>query len=215
MSRARIAPLWAWKERWNSAPLPVLRIALLAISAASTTNTGAMAPMAAGVRRRRSRSISSCLEAMSARSAAHARGAKRPRMLRAMPPCPAPLYGWAQVEPPGGGSPILLQRCEECGLAIVAGTSAGEAIGELFGAAHGAREVRAPNRRSLQAALGGRRWAALDPERRRVYPTPEALQLLAARAGLEIEALRFPASRQALRWMWQTVVNSFTFRPNL
>ncbi len=135
-----------------------------------------------------------------------------------MPPCPAcdaPLYGWAQVEPPGGGSPILLQRCEECGLAIVAGTSAGEAIGELFGAAHGAREVRAPNRRSLQAALGGRRWAALDPERRRVYPTPEALQLLAARAGLEIEALRFPASRQALRWMWQTVVNSFTFRPNL
>ena len=69
------------------------------------------------------------------------------------------------------------------------------------------------NRASVQASLGGRHWAALEPKRR-LYPTPQSLRPLAAAAGLEIEEVRFPRRRRGQVWMWQTIINSFTFHEN-
>jgi hypothetical protein len=75
-------------------------------------------------------------------------------------------------------------------------------------------ELRLPNRRSLQARLGARQWAALEPERR-LFPTPEALPGLAELAGARVEAIDSPQSRRAQAWMWQTLVNAFTLGQNV
>ena len=39
-------------------------------------------------------------------------------------------------------------------------------------------------------------------------------ELLAGKAGLDIVRLRSPRRRRALVWMWQTIVNAFTFNEN-
>src|SRR4029078_9664675 len=78
---------------------------------------------------------------------------------------------------------------------------------------HGRRELEVANRDSIAARLGGQNWAALEPGRG-LYPTPEALRLLAQKAGRDIVRLRPPPRRRALLWMWQTIVNAFTFNQN-
>src|SRR5204862_788936 len=47
-----------------------------------------------------------------------------------------------------------------------------------------------------------------------LYPTPASLPALAADAGLEIEELSFPRRGRAQAWMWQTMLNAFTFHEN-
>jgi hypothetical protein len=77
----------------------------------------------------------------------------------------------------------------------------------------GRLELRMPNRASVQASLGGANWAALEPARG-LYPTPEALSRLMATAGLRVEELRFPRRGRGQAWMWQTILNGFTFTDN-
>ena len=134
------------------------------------------------------------------------------------PPCPAcgePLYGWVQIAR-GAGSQ-LLQRCESCGLGIAAGLEPDDVPRELLVAAatlpDGALEARMANRDSVQARLGGQHWAALDPGRG-LYLTRRSLELLAEKAGLSVARTAFPAWGQSQVWMWQTIVNAFTFHEN-
>jgi hypothetical protein len=87
-------------------------------------------------------------------------------------------------------------------------------LGSARGLADGRLELRVANRDSIQARLGGRHWAALDRERP-LYPTPDSLRRLAGAAGLTIQEVRFPRTRQAQRWIWQTLLNAFTFNENL
>jgi len=139
---------------------------------------------------------------------------------RACPACGEPLFGWLRVEPGGNEGhqdSVLLQRCERCRLGVAANLTPESASSELLGLTRqipgGRLELRVANRDSLQAALGGSHWAALDPGRR-LYPTPESLPPLAAAAGLEIERLRFPRRGRGQAWMWQTILNAFTFHEN-
>lgn len=140
--------------------------------------------------------------------------------MRACPACGEPLYGWLQLDPRDGGradAPLLLERCERCGLGIAADLMAENAISAILASARrlpdGRLELRCANRASLQASLGGGHWAALEPDRR-LYPTPESLRSLAATAGLRIEELRCTRWRRGQAWMWHTVLNAFTFHQN-
>jgi hypothetical protein len=136
------------------------------------------------------------------------------------PACGAPLYGWTQLAAHGdapGTDAVLLERCEICGLGIAAGLDKAGAIGALLDAARelpgDELELRLPNRASVQAALGGDRWAALEP-RRRLYATPQSARALCAAAGLRVEELRWPRRGSGQAWMWQTILNGFTFERN-
>ncbi len=139
--------------------------------------------------------------------------------MSACPACGEPLYGWlvlgqgADVDP---REEVLLQRCERCGLGVAGAPAPPEASALLDcgrQVADGRIELRVPNRASIQASLGGRHWAALEPKRS-LYPTPEALSRLLATAGFRVEELRFPRRGRAQGWMWQTILNGFTFTEN-
>jgi hypothetical protein len=123
--------------------------------------------------------------------------------------------------PPRAGAPesesVLLERCELCGLGIAADLGTAEAAATLLAAADelpGRRlQLRAANRRSVQASLGGSQWAALEPGRR-LYLTPQSLRLLALRAGLDVEESGSPAWGRGQAWMWLTIVNALTLNRN-
>ena len=138
-----------------------------------------------------------------------------PEGSRECPACGQPLYGWLELDTAAG--PALLERCENCRLGLAAGLTAHEAWHELLAEARrlpdGRLELEVANRDSIAARLGGQHWAALEPGRG-LYPTPEALRLLAEKEGLDIVRLRSPRRRRALLWMWQTIVNAFTFNEN-
>jgi hypothetical protein len=137
--------------------------------------------------------------------------------MSACPACGEPLYGWlllGQAEDGNSAESGLLERCERCRLGVAANLAPGDAASALLGfgreISDGRLELRVPNRASLQASLGGGHWAALEPGRH-LYPTPESLPPLAAAAGLEIEELRCPRRGRGQAWMWQTILNAFTF----
>jgi hypothetical protein len=138
-----------------------------------------------------------------------------PEASRECPACGQPLSGWLELDTPAG--PALLERCENCRLGLAAGLTADDASHELLAEARrrpdGRLELEVANRDSIAARLGGQHWAALEPGRG-LYPTAEALRLLAEKSGLEIVQLRSPRRRRALVWMWQTIVNAFTFNEN-
>ena len=142
--------------------------------------------------------------------------APRPE-LPACPACGDPLYGWLERTVPGGER-LLLRRCERCGLGALDGMTGDGAAAELADSAceatPGRLELRLANRRSIQAGLGGHHWAAIEPATRRLYPTPEAIGLLAPRAGLRVESVRSARWGRAQTWMWQTILNSLTFHEN-
>jgi hypothetical protein len=125
----------------------------------------------------------------------------------ACPACGAPLYGWVVLRPAtrGTGAERLLDRCESCGLGIAHDRAA---IGFDRGEDG---EVSVPNRRSWQAGIGGGHWAALELARADAYPTPAALEPLLGDAGLEPLRVRQPALGPNQLWMWQTLLNAFTF----
>jgi hypothetical protein len=136
------------------------------------------------------------------------------------PACGEPLFGWLLMDPgrTGGASDsVVLERCERCRLGVAADLAAASSASELLGSARqisdSKLELRVANRASVQASLGGEHWAALEPQRR-LYPTPESLPRLAAAAGLEIEELRCPRRGRGQAWMWQTILNAFTFHEN-
>lgn len=128
------------------------------------------------------------------------------------PACEAPLYGWALV-PARFGPRRVLDRCEECGLLVTRTAGSVDVAAELGALARGPGEYAAPNRRSVQAGLGGAQWAAIDPTRR-LHLTPRSATLLLARLGLEVGSIRYPRRGPNLRWMWQTLLNGITFNLN-
>jgi hypothetical protein len=136
--------------------------------------------------------------------------------MSACPACGEPLFGWLVLSHDRHRE-VLLRRCERCGLGVADGLAPADLPAALL--VHAERvsanrvELRVPNRASVQASLGGRHWAALEPERT-LYPTPGSLPRLAAAAGLEILELRSPRRGRGQGWMWQTIVNAFTFHDN-
>jgi hypothetical protein len=146
------------------------------------------------------------------------------------PACGGPLFTWVKAHRADARSaePSLLDRCESCGLAVARSSAAHSATGgdarsaaereldRLFErSANGARgELRAPNRRSLQAAIGEGSWAALELPERPLVLTPRALERLLENGDRRLERVRFPVLGRNQLWMWQTLMNALTFHPN-
>lgn len=143
--------------------------------------------------------------------------------------CPAdgePLFVWLETTGYGTREDQVIDRCENCGLAVVRDfvPSPDEAADAFLAAGEqrGARvAIRAENAASLQAWLGAENWAALRPSMKRVAtdgahshhgikPTPRAARLLLARRGLEVRRVRHLA-RTGMASMWQTLLNLLTF----
>jgi hypothetical protein len=131
------------------------------------------------------------------------------------PACGQPLYGWLELDTPAG--PALLERCENCRLGLAAGLGREDVGNELLADARNLAEdeleLRVANRDSWQARLGGVNWAGLEPARG-LYPTPRALELLAAKTGLSLSHVVSPRWGTGQLWMWQTILNAFTFTHN-
>jgi len=128
------------------------------------------------------------------------------------PACGAPLYGWVKISSPNGEQPVL-DRCENCGLAVAREHAPADVPAELASITRGPGEYAAANRRSLQAAIGEGHWAGLDPSRR-LHFTPRAAELLLEKEDLEVGSIRFPLSGRNMTWMWQTLMNAVTLRDN-
>jgi hypothetical protein len=133
------------------------------------------------------------------------------------PACGEPLYGWVKLDDRSTGVSYVVDRCEECGLGVTRGVPEPDAVfaSARRGAGRGtAIEMRLPNRASWQAGIGGDRWAALELPTQRLHVTPRSLALLLRRHGLEALRTRQPATGRNQMWMWQTLLNGFTFHPN-
>lgn len=145
----------------------------------------------------------------------------------ACPLCEQPLYGWIALPAAGTtsvGEPVaddtvqrILDRCESCGVAVERRRDidlAAEWEAVCRPGSPGRREIAIPNRTSLQAWIGEVGWAAIDRYPGRLMHTPASLELLAERNGQALERTRWPVSRRAHAWMWQTLLNGLTFHPN-
>ncbi|HEX6116984.1 MAG TPA: hypothetical protein VFY99_07775 [Solirubrobacterales bacterium] len=148
----------------------------------------------------------------------------------ACPACGGPLFPWAEAHAFDArrDEEYVLDRCERCGTAVARSSpvhpasgprprdAADAEVAELLGkpAADGAIELRCPNRRSLQAAIGEGAWAALELPERPLQLTPAGVGAVLARRGLAVSAVRYPAFGRGQRWMWQTLTNALTFQPN-
>ena len=142
------------------------------------------------------------------------------------PLCGRPVYAWialpaagdeATVGLPLGGPERVLMRCEDCGVAFERDRKidlAAEWIAVCRPAEPPERLIVIPNRASVQAGIGVEGWAAIELSPGRLIHTPASLELLAGRNGQSIERRRGAPSRRAQGWMWQTLLNGLTFRPN-
>ena len=129
------------------------------------------------------------------------------------PACGQPLFVWVETEGWGPREDQVIDRCENCGLAVArdAVPSASEAIAQLLGTSGNGHNVfRAPNAASLQAWLGAENWAALRPGDGALRPSPRSAQLLLAKRGLEVGRIRHLATA-GMASMWQTLLNLLTF----
>jgi hypothetical protein len=138
-----------------------------------------------------------------------------PEGSRACPACGQPLYGWLQIDTKAGEA--LLERCENCRLGLAAELQPADVSRELLAEAGnlpgGELELRVANRDSVQSRLGGVNWAALEAGRG-LYPTPDSLRRLAEKAGLSLLRPDYQRWGRSQLWMWQTIVNAFTFNHN-
>jgi hypothetical protein len=154
---------------------------------------------------------------------------ERPSGLADPGPCPLcgrPLYAWialpaagdeASVGVPLGGRERILVRCESCGVALERDRKV-DLTAEWAAVCRPAeppeRLIVIPNRASVQAGIGVGGWAAIDLSPGRLIHTPASLELLAEHNGHAIERRRGAPTRRAQVWMWQTLLNGLTFRPN-
>ncbi|HET8592624.1 MAG TPA: hypothetical protein VFL56_03100 [Solirubrobacterales bacterium] len=131
------------------------------------------------------------------------------------PACGEPLFVWLEASGFGPREDQLIDRCEDCGLAVPrdAVPSPDQAVEQLLsgGTRHGGRiAVRLQNAASLQAWLGAENWAALAPGGQEIKPTPRAAAMLLARRGLGLRRVRH-LIRPGIASMWQTLLNLLTF----
>jgi hypothetical protein len=130
---------------------------------------------------------------------------------RRCPACGEPLYGWIMVDAADPRLPAsyVVDRCEECGLGVTR-----DPRGQAAALVPREGEIRGPNRDSLQAGIGGDQWAALELPAQRLHLTPRSLELLLEKRGLEAVRVRQPLLGRNQLWMWQTLLNAFTFHTN-
>jgi hypothetical protein len=133
------------------------------------------------------------------------------------PACGDPLFAWVETEGWGPREDQVIDRCENCGLAVareaVPGPDAAASVllGDSADSERGGRTViTAANAVSLQAWLGAENWAALRPGEFGLEPTPRAAELLLGRRGLEVRRVRFLVAK-GMASMWQTLLNLLTF----
>jgi len=131
---------------------------------------------------------------------------------RRCPACGEPLYGWitASAADPRDDHTYVVDRCESCGLGMARIESGEQAADELAPDT----EHELPNRASWQAGIGGDHWAAIDLPAQPVLLTPRAIELLLAKRGLRVARLRQTVFGRNQLWMWQTLLNVFTFHDN-
>jgi hypothetical protein len=112
----------------------------------------------------------------------------------------------------------LIDRCDDCKAGIVRASAAVDLGAELEAVSSrrddGSIELRAPNRGSLQAGIGGEGWAALGEERGRLLHTPRSLELLAEKNAVGYDGAAFPPWGPSQGWMWQTLLNGLTLHTN-
>ncbi len=128
------------------------------------------------------------------------------------PACGEPLFGWvnAAATDPARDETYVLDRCENCGLVARRVDGGGDPAPELAAGA----ELRLPNGASWQARIGGEHWAGLDLPAQRVVLNPRALELLLPKRGLRAARERQTVFGRNQLWMWQTLLNAFTFHDN-
>lgn len=137
-------------------------------------------------------------------------------------PCPAcgsPLYGWvAAHDPLHEGRKVVIDRCENCRLAVTRAPAPPDADAEVAALLHDCSgkevELDTANGASVQAGIGGSQWAGLEPELRRLHLSPDASRRLLARRGIEVTEVSTPFGRDSYSLMRQTLINAFTFRDN-
>lgn len=156
-------------------------------------------------------------------AAAPARSRAARTGVAACPLCGGALYGWLTLPDaaarPTVGRPVdaagaVLERCERCGLGVERGIAEIDLEAEAAALASGQAELAAPNRGSLQAAIGGEGWAAIDARPGRLFLTPDSLRLLCERTGRDGARIRCRRLGRNQGWMWQTLINGLTFHPN-
>jgi hypothetical protein len=144
------------------------------------------------------------------------------------PACGGPLFPWvtAHAFDARRDEEYLLDRCERCGSSVARASAVHPASGpnpeaaadaelaDILAQAEDSGEVRIPNRRSLQAAIGEDKWAALELPERPLQLTPVGLEALLERRGLAADSIGYSPVGRNQRWMWQTLVNALTFEPN-
>jgi hypothetical protein len=159
-------------------------------------------------------------------------------------PCPAcgePMYGWIKVDSrdQGAVASYVVDRCEDCGLGVTRELTEGavsdgngrppialadlprssdpdatlQSAASVLRAGQSA-QLETPNRDSLQAGIGGDQWAAIELPAQRLHLSPRSLDLLLERHGLEATRTRQPPFGRSQVWMWQTLLNGFTFHTN-
>jgi hypothetical protein len=158
---------------------------------------------------------------------------------RICPICDRPLYAWltlpGEAAKPTVGLPVdvaagdengdpaaavarVLDRCERCGAGVERGAQRPDLEAELRDLSEpledGSLRLATPNRASVQAAIGGEGWAAIDLRPGLLLLTPDSVRRLAERAGFTVESLGCPPVGRNQWWMWQTLVNGLTFHPN-
>ena len=142
----------------------------------------------------------------------------------ACPLCGGALYGWLTLPDPGAPATVgrpteragsVLERCESCGAGVERGTEGVDLEAEAAGLeVPGSSELAVPNRGSVQAAIGGEGWSAIDERPGHLLLTPKSLRLLCERTGRDVRSTRTRYFGRNQRWMWQTLVNGLTFHPN-
>jgi len=146
------------------------------------------------------------------------------------PACDEPLFVWVETEGWGPREDQVIDRCENCGLAVARDhvPSPQEAIDQLLGDAEAGPDAaargnghrphepsepitfRVPNASSLQAWLGAENWAAMRPGDSALKPSPRSAELLLGKRGLEVSRIRQIAPA-GIASMWQTLLNLLTF----
>jgi len=127
------------------------------------------------------------------------------------PPCPAcgePLFGWIDARAGLAGS---VQRCESCGLGVVAGGDLESALATLDRQTS-EETIRIADRNGFAAWIGGAGWAGLEPSTHYLF-TAEAVRRLVANRDQVVSARWAAGAGIAL--MWQTILNGFTFGRNV
>jgi hypothetical protein len=127
------------------------------------------------------------------------------------PPCPAcgePLFGWIDARAGLAGS---VQRCESCGLGVVAGGDLESALATLDRQTS-EETIRIADRGGFAAWIGGAGWAGLEPGTRYLFTAEAARRLVANRD--QVVSARWAAGA-GIALMWQTILNGFTFGRNV